>query len=130
MGVSQLEKVGLADFIVKKKNKPNSKSLVAIDNRSLENWDFTHIKITENVKKHLLACVVQIMVLVMCNTTCYKFGGKLFRQKSGLGIGLRGSAALARLTMCLWDRTWEEVQQKCGLIVSLFVVMSTTYAFI
>ena len=34
----------------------------------------------------------------------YTFGGKTHRQKEGGPIGLRGTCAIARLTMCAWDR--------------------------
>ena len=55
------------------------------------------------------------MVLLLTSTTCYKFGGRIFKQKNGLGIGLRTSAAPTRLTMCFWDVIWGRVQYSWGL---------------
>jgi len=60
------------------------------------------------------------MVLLMTSTTCYKFGGKIYRQRKGLGIGLRGSAALARLVMCKWDNTWAVLMKRSCLILLIF----------
>ena len=122
MGRSNMEKAGLGDCVARKKqnNKNESKSLAALNNRDMDQWDFTGIVLTDEKKRSLVACMVQIMVLLMCSTTCYKFGGRIFIQKSGLGIGLRGSAAIARVVMCTWDRVWGELQLNLGLIVQIF----------
>ena len=77
----------------------------------MSSWDFSGVKISSQDKTELIARMVQIMVLVMTGSTCYKFGGRIFRQRSGLGIGLRGSAALARLVMIKWDRIWGKLQK-------------------
>ena len=63
--------------------------------------------------------MVEIAVLVLISTTCYTFGGRIFRQIKGLGIGLRASAALARLAMCNWDSVWGYMQKRLGLSVQL-----------
>ena len=60
------------------------------------------------------------MVLLMTLTTCYKFGGRIYKQKGGLGIGLRGSAAVARIVMCRWDEIWAKRMKSGGLTVLLF----------
>ena len=64
--------------------------------------------------------MLQVMVLLMTSTTCYRFGGRIFRQTKGLGIGLRASAALARLVMVTWDKTWGYLQLNMGLVVNIF----------
>ena len=116
-----MEQLGMGEFIPKYKRKEQpSQSLASTHNRCLDNWDFSQIKLDEMSKKKLISYVVQTMVLLLTTTTCYTFGGKLYRQKSGLGIGLRGSAALARLVMCAWDLTWGRKQLKLGLVVQLF----------
>ena len=120
LGKSQMERIGLGQCIAKKKKMNNINSLAAQSNREVDSWDFTGIKLDDHLKKKMIAICLQLMVLLLTSTTCYKFGGRLFRQKSGLGIGLRGSAALARLVMCTWDCTWGYMQFKLGLMVQLF----------
>ena len=115
-----MEKAGLGGCIINKKRNDKSRSLASSINRDLDAWDFSKVKLTDENKKTLISCMIQIMVLLMCSTTCYKFGGKLYIQKSGLGIGLRGSAALARVVMCTWDKVWGRIQCKLGLVVQLF----------
>ena len=121
IGPGEMSKVGLAEYIPKKKKKSESTSLASTVNKDINNWDFSHIKPPdEKAKKNMVAIMVQIMVLVLTATTCYKFAGVIYRQKQGLGIGLRGSAALARITMCAWDRTWGKLQLILGLTVQIF----------
>ena len=64
--------------------------------------------------------MVEILLLALISTTCYTFGGRIFRLLKGLGIGLRASAALARLAMCNWDSVWGYMQMQLGLSVQLF----------
>ena len=64
--------------------------------------------------------MLQIVVVTMVTSTCYSFGGNIYRQVSGLGIGLRASAALARITMCDWDIIWANRQHLLGLKLRLF----------
>ena len=121
LGKNQMIKLGLADYVpIYKEKEGQSQSLAAKNNRNTENWDFSHIMMKEEDKKRLIAYVIQIMILLMTTTTCYTFGGNLYRQQGGLGIGLRGSAALARLIMCAWDKEWGSRQCRLGLIVQLF----------
>jgi len=108
MGPIQMAKVGLHECIPKKKINSNSQSLSNNINIDITNWDLEHIVYSEENKKEMIARMVQIMVLLLSSTTCYKFGGSIYKQKKGLGIGLRASAAIARLTMCTWDSTWEK----------------------
>ena len=54
-------------------------------------------------------------------THCYSFGGKLFIQRMGAGIGLRASACLARIVMCNWDARWTKSQRTEGILALLFV---------
>ena len=107
LGIAQMKKHGLGGCLPKRKcTKGNPRSLIAPSNRNMDKWDFSSSTITQDDKAKMLGLLVQIMVLLLTTTTCYKFGGKVYRQKNGLGIGLRGSAALARLVMCCWDAKW------------------------
>ena len=122
VGENEMKNLGLSDCIPKKKKESerNIKSLAAELNRDMQNWEFSHVKLTDDLRVELLATMVQIMVLVLTGTTCYKFAGKIYRQVGGLGIGLRGSAALARIAMCIWDILWGTLQAKLGLKLQLF----------
>ena len=120
LGEKHLMKHGLGHCLPKRMTGNNSNSLAGEINRDLRNWDFKKTKICKRDKVELVALMVQIMVLLMTRTTCYRFGGKIFRQRDGLGIGLRGSAALARLAMCKWDVIWATMQNNWNLIVHLF----------
>ena len=60
----------------------------------------------------VIAKVVKILAEVMFQNLLYTFGGQVYRQKRGGLIGLRGTCALARLTMCNWDRLWEELMKR------------------
>ena len=57
----------------------------------------------------------------MMSSTCYSFGGSIFLQKSGAGIGLRGSAAQAKVTMAMWDRRWASVMSSWSIIAQIFI---------
>ena len=121
LGVGELEKLGLSECIPRRKKQSHSsvKSLAAEINRDLDCWDFGHIDLNEKLKRELVATMIQLMVLLLTSTTCYKFGGRLYKQVSGLGIGLRASAAIARVAMCTWDVLWAHLQAKWGLSIQI-----------
>ena len=120
LGRSKLEKLGLSQCLPKYKGKDSIKSLTATQNRDTMNWDFSKCEMNEESRRNLIAILLQVMILLLTSTTCYRFGGRIYRQKKGLGIGLRASAAIARLIMCTWDSTWGRIQQQIGLVVLLF----------
>ena len=68
-----------------------------------EMWKFSHFEPTKEEKKKLLAKGVEIAVKMMYNSHLYTFGGKVYKQRSGAPIGLRGSGASLRIIMNLWD---------------------------
>ena len=120
LGRDGMTKAQLQDCIPARKNKSNAMSLSSIQNRNMNTWDFSNVSLTENKIREMIANMLQVAVLTMVSTTCYSFGGYLYRQKHGLGIGLRASAALARCCMCRWDQIWAEIQSRMGLKVILF----------
>ena len=71
-----------------------------------EQWKFPKVKLTELEKKDLLATVTMMATRVMFKNHLYTFGGRTFRQKKGGPIGLRGTCAIARLVMQIWDAKW------------------------
>ena len=57
---------------------------------------------------------------VLFTTHVYKFGGKFFLQKDGGPIGLRGTCAIARMVMCLWDGKWKTVLSLNNILIYLY----------
>ena len=48
-------------------------------------------------------------------THIYKFDNKFYLQQRGGPIGLRGTCAVARLTMIMWDRLWLDLVSDMGI---------------
>ena len=113
LGEHTMAKLGLQECIPKRKyadgkKTGNPRSLSNSLNRDTTNWDCSGLNLTDRNKTEMLANLIQLMVLLMTGTTCYRFGGHIYKQKGGLGIGLRGSAAIANLAMGRWDVLWAE----------------------
>ena len=68
-----------------------------------------------------MAEVIKIVTEVMFNNHLYTFGGRTYRQRTGGPIGLRGTCAIARLTMCNWDRHWMRLMQDNRVKVTEYV---------
>ena len=81
-----------------------------------EMWKFSKFEPTAMDKKKLLAKGVELAVKIMYNTHLYTFGGKIYQQRSGAPIGLRGSGASLRLIMNLWDRKVLDLLEDIKLI--------------
>ena len=64
------------------------------------------IILEDGEKKQILAEVIKFAVLAMFKKHFYSFGGKKYNQKGGGPIGLRGTCAVARIIMQLYDRKW------------------------
>ena len=77
-----------------------------------EQWRFPRATLTGEEKKMIMAEVVKISTEIMFENHLYTFGGKVFRQKRGGPIGLRGTCAIARLCMCHWDRVWKRMMSQ------------------
>ena len=71
-----------------------------------EQWVFPTVRPTEEERRMIVAEVIAITTEGMFKHHLYTFGKKTHRQKEGGPIGLRGTCAIARLTMCTWDRRW------------------------
>ena len=80
-----------------------------------EQWIFPEVTLTADERREILAAVTRLMVELMFSTHIYTFGGKLFRQAKGVPIGLRGTCALARVIMNVWDSMWEERLRRINL---------------
>ena len=80
-----------------------------------EQWVFPHVVLEEGEKKLLVGTVLQIMVRALFSTHHYSFGGKIYHQRGGGPIGLRGTAAVARLIMQVFDVVWRARLEKVGI---------------
>ena len=85
-----------------------------------EQWVFPTVKPTEEERKKIVAEVVAITTEVMFKHHLYTFGGRTHRQKEGGPIGLRGICAIARLTMCAWDRRWVKRMEERRVKILLY----------
>ena len=72
-----------------------------------EQWIFPPIVLEQWEKDELISQVVKIATKAMFNNHFYKFGGKMFKQREGGPIGLRGTCAVARLVLQMFDLKWE-----------------------
>ena len=89
-------------------------------NRNISNWRFKG-EYNKMNKRKLLAAMIHVATEVMMKTSCYTFGGNIFVQTSGSGIGLRASACIAKIIMAIWDKEWAQSQLSWGLIINLFM---------
>ena len=63
-------------------------------------------------KKELVATCVQIMTEALFKHHFYTFGNHIYHQREGGPIGLRGTCAVARVTMQMWDISWKKRLQE------------------
>ena len=80
-----------------------------------EQWIFPSVVLEDWEKRELVARVIEIATLNMFNKHFYKFGGKSYHQSKGGPIGLRGTCAVARLVMQVFDGKWKLRLQGWGI---------------
>ena len=86
-----------------------------------EQWIFPDIVLTEEEKTRILAAVTGMMVETLFDSHLYTLGGRVFKQAGGGPIGLRGTCAVARLIMNVWDTTWESMMKSMSFAAELYV---------
>ena len=84
-----------------------------------EQWRFPKVVLSEGEKKDLIATVVRIATEFMFRNHIYSFGGKMYKQSKGGPIGLRGTCAIARLVMCMWNSKWIQKMEKSKVRMEL-----------
>ena len=97
IGKEGMNKWGVGHCYPKKLTDDDQLSLNSKINRNMMNWECLKEQYSEDDKKNLLAAMIQVATLVLMQTSCYAFGGKIFLQLKGSGIGLRASACEAKL---------------------------------
>ena len=120
LGTKGMNKWGLSEVIPRRKFASDSVSLHAKSNRNEKNWEVID-SVNPDLQRKMIAAMVHVMTMVMMQSSCYTFGGEIYLQTSGSGIGLRGSACVAKLIMTLWDKLWGKSQQSWKLVVNLFM---------
>ena len=84
-----------------------------------EQWVFPRITLSPEDKKEIIGTVLSLATKSMFEHHYYSFDGRTFKQKEGEPIGLRGTCALARLIMQIFDVKWEEVLTNLRLVTWL-----------
>ena len=80
-----------------------------------EQWEFPPVILDEWEKKEIIAEVVSLAVKAMFRHHYYHFGGDIYHQAQGGPIGLRGTCAIARVIMNLFDSKWKKRLENLGI---------------
>ena len=80
-----------------------------------EQWIFPDIVMEEWEVRELVGTVVQIMTRALFRRHYYNFGGHIYHQKGGGPIGLRGTCAVARAVMQMFDLKFKKRLSEAGL---------------
>ena len=92
VGDNTMKKVGLHNCIITRKvidgkKKSNSRSLCSTFNRDTNNWDCTGLDISERNRREMLANLLELRVLLMNATMCYRLSWRIYKQRRVLGLG-------------------------------------------
>ena len=125
MGTRLMHRVNL-DMCIPYRRADNSKarSLGAKINRDKSEWTVLSHKFDENIKRMMIGRLLQILTIVLMSSSAYTFGGSIYLQEGGAGIGERASACIVKTIMSLWDKSWASRQSILGLWAGMFAGMS------
>ena len=84
-----------------------------------EQWIFPRVELEDWEKEEIVSEVISLATAAMFHHHYYTFGGKVFHQKEGGPIGLRGTCSIARLVMQLYDRKWSQRMMDMGIVIWL-----------
>ena len=123
LGIEGLREYKLGHLVPRRKSSKecNARSLSATVNRDMGKWSIPSGDITEQEKKKLVALMLKVAVLAAMDSTCYTFGGQLYKQVEGSGIGLRSSACVAKILMGMIDRLWARAQSGWNIKLALYL---------
>ena len=121
LGEDLLSKCGLHHIVPKRADKSKAYSLSAKNNKDLSGWKLDDLEFSDGDKREMVALLIQINTIILMSCHIYSFGGRIYLQKNGAGIGLRASACLARILMCHWDSLWAKKNYFLGLSAILFI---------
>ena len=86
-----------------------------------EQWEFPDVELEEWEKKLIVAEVVSLATKAMFGNHFYKYGGTTYHHRGGGPIGLRGTCAIARMAMQLFDSKWKKTLEELGVKVWLMI---------
>ena len=86
-----------------------------------EQWIFPEVTLLDWEKKMIVAEVVSIATKAMFTHHFYTFGGETYHQAQGGPIGLRGTCAIARMVMQMFDCKWSNKLEQMGIRVWLMI---------
>ena len=122
LGGDVMRENGLGEYIPKRIRwkESKAKALSSKINREMENWSVQLDEITWQEERMLVTLLIKVSLLALMDSTCYAFGGKIFKQLWGAGIGLRASACMAKIVMGLVDKMWANTQMTWSLKVYMY----------
>ena len=82
---------------------------------------FPDIELKDWERREILAEVIGLAVQAMFENHFYEFGGKKFHQAQGGPIGLRGTCAIARVILQLFDIKWKDRLREIKIITWLIM---------
>ena len=121
IGREGMREWGIEHCFPTKLNNLSAESLNSKSNRNQSNWKYHVDNSTTSDRRNMLAAMIQVATLVLMKSSCYTFGGYIYLQQTGSGIGLRASACAAKVVMAVWDICWARIQKACGLKVNIFM---------
>ena len=86
-----------------------------------EQWEFPDVELEDWERKLIIAEVVSLATKAMFSHHFYKYGGATYHQGGGGPIGLRGTCAIARMAMQLFDNKWKMTLEELGVKVWLLI---------
>ena len=113
--------MGVEHCFPTKLSDQSAESLNSKINRNPTSWEYHVENSTTSDRRNMLAAMMQVATLVLMKSSCYTFGGYIYLQQTGSGIGLRASACAAKVVMAVWDICWARIQKACGLKVNIFI---------
>ena len=122
LGDEILRENGLGAFVPRRTEWKctRAKSLSSQINREMNNWAASVEEVSWEEERLMVALMMKCAILALMDSTCYSFGGQLFKQMWGAGIGLRASACMAKIVMGMIDKMWSGLQASWCLKVYLF----------
>ena len=122
LGDEILRENGLGAFVPRRTEWKctRAKSLSSQINREMNNWAASVEEVSWEEERLMVALMMKCAILALMDSTCYSFGGQLFKQMWGAGIGLRASACMAKIVMGMIDKRWSGLQASWCLKVYLF----------
>ena len=85
-----------------------------------EQWIFPRVVLTPEDKQEIIGTVLSIATTALFHHHYYSFGGRKYKQMGGGPIGLRGTCALARLIMQIFDVKWEQRLKELSIRIWLY----------